>query len=158
MEKAIPHHLGEVNSKMWKKALIALSLLAFTAAATVPAEMADARPRSFSSGKSSFTQIPKAKQSVSKTRAGASSNSAIGGTAADRGFFSGGSFLRGMMIGGLAGMLFGGLFGGMGFFGDLLGLLVNLAALLLLFAVIRAAVDAYRRRRNSHSHEPPRRW
>ena len=54
-----------------------------------------------------------------------------------RGFFSGGGFMRGLMIGGLAGMLFGGLFANMGFMGDILGLFINLIAIFVVIALIR---------------------
>ncbi|NMD72517.1 hypothetical protein HHO41_19800 [Bacillus sp. DNRA2] len=45
--------------------------------------------------------------------------------------------MKGLMLGGLAGLLFGGLFGGMGFFGSILGLLVNVFAIIILFNIIR---------------------
>lgn len=42
-----------------------------------------------------------------------------------------GGLMKGLMMGGLAGLLFGSLFGGMGFLGSILGLLVNVGAILL---------------------------
>lgn len=65
--------------------------------------------------------------------------------------FSGGSFMKGLMIGGLAGMLFGGLFGNMGFFGEILGLLVNLMALFALFMLVVMIFRKFKDRR-----KPPR--
>lgn len=55
------------------------------------------------------------------------------------GFFSGG-LMKGLMIGGLAGLLFGSLFGGLGPLGDFLGLLINVLALVMLFALVRKVV------------------
>ena len=43
--------------------------------------------------------------------------------------FNKGGLMKGLMLGGLAGLLFGSLFGGMGMLGNILGLLVNVAAI-----------------------------
>jgi len=142
---------------MWKKILIVMSLFAFTIAVTVPADQADARPRSFSSGKKSFNKTPAQSQdSVSKSSTTKSSSSTAAGGTANRGFFSGGSFMKGLMVGGLAGLLFGGMFG-TGFFANMMGLLVNVLALFVLFMVFRAAYDAIKRRRQNQSPHQ-RRW
>jgi predicted lipid-binding transport protein (Tim44 family) len=135
-----------------------LSLFAFTVAVAVPTDSADARPRSFSSGKKSFNKTPAQSQdSVSKSStANKSSTTASTGTNKKPGFFSGGSFMKGLMIGGLAGLLFGGMFGS-GFFGNMIGLLVNVAALFVLFMVFRGIYDAIKRRRQSQNPNQ-RRW
>ncbi|MFC4304781.1 hypothetical protein [Cohnella boryungensis] len=140
---------------MWKKALLMMTLFAFTVAVTVPADNADARPRSFSSGKKSFNKTPAQSQdTVGKS----STTNTSTGASANRGFFSGGSFLKGMMIGGLAGMLFGGMFG-TGFFANMLGLIVNVLALFVLFMVFRAIYDAIKRRRQNPPHDAnQRKW
>jgi predicted lipid-binding transport protein (Tim44 family) len=144
---------------MWKRALLLLSLFAFTIAVTVPVDSADARPRSFSSGKKSFSKTPSHSQnSVSKSSTTNKSSASSAGTTANRGFFSGGSFMRGMMIGGLAGMFFGSMFGGMGAIGNIFGFLVNVIALFVLFAVFRGIYDAIKRRRQPHNPNNDRRW
>lgn len=145
---------------MWKKALLVLSLFAFTlVVTTVPAGDADAKPRSFSSGKKSFSKTPSQSQDgVSKSSTTNKSSASTAGTTANRGFFSGGSFMKGMMIGGLAGMLFGGLFGSLGALGNILGFLVNILALFVLFAVFRAIYDAFKRRREAQRPNHDRRW
>ncbi|WP_411342675.1 hypothetical protein ACE3MZ_13480 [Paenibacillus sp. WLX1005] len=74
-------------------------------------------------------------------------NSSTAGTTGKRGFFSGGSFFTGLMVGGLAGMLFGGMFANMGFMGDFLGLLVNLAAIYVLFIAARGIYRMIRQRK-----------
>ncbi|RKP56958.1 hypothetical protein D7Z26_02920 [Cohnella endophytica] len=147
---------------MWKKALLVLSLFAFTIAVTVPVDSADARPRSFSSGKKSFSKTPpKSQDSVSKssTTNKSSTSSTSGTTAKKPGFFSGGSFMKGMMIGGLAGLMFGGMFGS-GFLASMMGFIVNALALVVLVAVAMAVVNAFRRRRQPRPREQdgPRRW
>jgi predicted lipid-binding transport protein (Tim44 family) len=140
---------------MWKKALLLLSLFAFTVVVTMPADSADARGRSFSSGKRSFSKAPTQSSSVSKSSTtNKSSSSATSGTSTNRGFFSGGSFMKGMMIGGLSGMLFGSMFGGMGAMGNMFGFLINVLALFVLYAVIRGIFDAIKRRRQPQQQDP----
>jgi len=129
---------------MWKKitALIMAFTLVFAVASvqTVDAKGYKAPAKSYNpgAGKSGVTNGPAS--TTTKTPAA--------GTAAKTGgFFSGGSFLKGMMIGGLAGMLFGGMFGGMGFFGNILGLMVNLLAIFVVIVLIMKVVELFRKRR-----------
>ena len=143
---------------MWKKALLLFSLFALVATVTAPLlGDADARARSFRSPSKSYSKTPAKSQSSVNNGSTASKSTTAGSAAntANRGFFSGGSFLKGMMIGGLAGMLFGGLFGGMGFMGNILGFLINLIAIVALFAIIRAAFDAFKRKRESQRPQYP---
>ncbi|BBI33617.1 hypothetical protein [Cohnella abietis] len=144
---------------MLKKVLLVLSLFVFTIAVTVPADGADARPRSFSSGKKSFNKTPpKAQDGVSKSST--TNKSSATGAASKPGFFGGGSFMKGMMIGGLAGLMFGGMFGS-GFFGNMMGMLINVLAIVALIAVIMAVFNAFKRRRQTQPQNPNdnnRRW
>ncbi|GGD64140.1 hypothetical protein [Paenibacillus nasutitermitis] len=129
-----------------------LALMAFTLFFVVSVGSVDARRGGggFKSPKQSYTQTPskKADSGVNKSTSG-TNGAAKSGTAAtaNRGFFSGGSLMKGLMIGGLAGMLFGGMFGGMGFLGDFLGLAVNVLALYILFVAIRGIIQYFRNRR-----------
>ncbi|MDN4607731.1 hypothetical protein [Sporosarcina highlanderae] len=52
------------------------------------------------------------------------------------GFFSGG-LMRGLFIGGLAGLLFGSLFANMGMLGSILGLMINMLAIVFIISLIR---------------------
>src|SRR5690606_32516235 len=125
-------------------------------------EDADAKPR-FSSGKRSFTTTPKkAQDSVVRSdggtggqtgaATGAATASRTGaGTTATKGTLTGGSFLKGLMVGGLAGLLFGSMLG-TGFFGQMFGLLINVLAIVALFMLARAVYDWLRNRRQP---EPP---
>lgn len=96
--------------------------------------------KSYKSGKKSFNRNNNTTNNNNfsnfqqNKKANTTNNSA---TATKRGFFSGGGFMRGLMIGGLAGMLFGGLFANMGFMGDILGLFINLIAIFVVIALIR---------------------
>jgi predicted lipid-binding transport protein (Tim44 family) len=143
---------------MWKKALLVFALFAFTVAVAVPQQSADAR--SFRSGARSFSKTPAQSNNMFKSSTSSKSKASTSGTTANRGFFSGGSFLKGMMIGGLAGLFFGHMFGGMGMMGSMLGFIVNVIGLFILFAIIRAVFDALRRRRDSRRPDYPnnRRW
>lgn len=148
---------------MWKKMLLVFTLFAFTAAVVIPADAADAARKGFSSSKRSYTKTPaKAQDNVSSsTNKNPGTTAGAGATTQKRGFMSGGSFMKGLMIGGIAGMLFGGMFGGMGFFGDMLGLLVNLAAIFFVVVLIMGIVNSLRRRRQHQPQGPndsPRRW
>ncbi|WP_018752761.1 hypothetical protein [Paenibacillus sanguinis] len=123
---------------------VMLVVMAFTVFFTfVAPDFADARRGGFKSGPRSYNPAPKKpaqneNHNMTGNRAGANTAN----TTANRGFFSGGGLMRGLVVGGLAGMLFGSLFANMGFFGNLLGLAVNLLAIYLL---IIAAMALYRR-------------
>lgn len=134
---------------MFKKmtVLVMVFTLFFAFTAT---DFADARRGGgFKSGPRSFTNTPKKSSTVNKSESNTTnkSTSTTNGMNNNRtGFFGGGSFMKGMMVGGLAGLLFGGLFGGMGFFGELLGLAVNLFAIYLIVVV---AIALFRRFKKS---------
>ncbi|NIK76536.1 putative lipid-binding transport protein (Tim44 family) [Paenibacillus castaneae] len=102
-------------------------------------QYADAKPRGggFKSPKQSFTQTPKKTDNASQTSSGTKTSPKAGTT--KTGAFSGGGLMKGLMIGGLAGLMFGSLFAGMGAFGNILGLMVNLLAIFALIMLIRVA-------------------
>ncbi|MGO4542088.1 hypothetical protein [Paenibacillus sp. 2TAB19] len=107
---------------------------------------ADAKPRrSIKSPRQSYTETPKKKDNASQTNNGARSGAATG--AGRTGFWSGGSFFRGLMVGGIAGLLFGSLFSGWGAFGNLLGLLINVIAIIAVVMIIRAIWNNFRHNR-----------
>lgn len=131
--------------------------MAFTLLFVLVNESADAKPRrSIKSPKQSYTQTPgkDTTDNVSQTNPGTKSGNAAANPA-KRGFFSGGSFMKGLMIGGLAGLLFGGLFANMGFLGNLIGLLINVMAIFALISIIRAAFVYFRNRRHSDNRRRP---
>jgi predicted lipid-binding transport protein (Tim44 family) len=141
---------------MMKKML--LLVMAFTVFLAVSApEYSDAARRGgFKAPRKSYTQTPsKPADNVKRSDNAVKAPGAAAGTSGKRGFFSGGSLMRGLMIGGLAGLLFGGLFAGMGFLGNFLGLLINVLAIYLLFRAIRSVIR-YFRQRNRHPNEDRR--
>ena len=69
---------------------------------------------------------------------------------ANRGFFSGGGLMKGLLIGGIAGMLFGGLFGNMGVLGNIFGFLINIIAIIAVIMLIRMAVMYFIKRRKEN--------
>lgn len=131
---------------MWKKTLAAVAavgLLFSTAAPLIDA--VDAKPRYRSPSRSytpatprndATTQAPKRSDQVNNGNV----NNRPGATPGTARPSFGGSLMRGLMIGGLAGLLFGGLFANMGAFGSILGLLVNLIGLYILFVLARKVI------------------
>ncbi|RCW51003.1 hypothetical protein [Paenibacillus prosopidis] len=110
-------------------------------------QYADAKPRGgMKSPKQSFTQTPKKTDNVSQTNTGTKAGTTTGTT--KPGFFSGGGLMKGLMIGGLAGLLFGSMFSGLGAFGNILGLMINLLAIFAIIMLIRVAFVYLRSKRN----------
>jgi predicted lipid-binding transport protein (Tim44 family) len=134
-----------------KKLLLVLmsSLLIF---AIVTPSVVDARGvRSYKSPSGSFKQPTKpavSKDNVSNTKPTSPTNGA--NTTANRGFFSGGGLMKGLLIGGIAGMLFGSMFGGMGAMGNIFGFLINILAIYFLFMIIRSIVVYFINRRKTN--------
>ncbi|MBM7563400.1 hypothetical protein [Paenibacillus sacheonensis] len=125
-------------------------LMAFALFFVVSVGSADARPRGggFKSPKKSYTTTPsKPADNVNKSTSGTSGTTKSGtATNANRGFFSGGGFMKGLMIGGLAGLMFGGLFGNMGFLGNIFGFLINILAIYVGIVLILGIVRYFRNR------------
>jgi predicted lipid-binding transport protein (Tim44 family) len=126
-----------------KKLLLVMmsSLLIF---AVVTPSTIDAKG-SYKSPSGSFKQPTKpatSKDNISKTQPTAPTTPTT-----NRGFFSGGGLMKGLLIGGIAGMLFGGMFGGMGALGNIFGFLINILAIYFLFMIIRSIVVYFIQRR-----------
>ncbi|HUC90653.1 MAG TPA: hypothetical protein VMS09_01340 [Paenibacillus sp.] len=133
-----------------------LLVMAFTVffAFSMP-DTSDARRGGFKSPRKSYTQTPsKPADNVQKSQPNKQGATA-GTTAQNRGFFSGGSLVKGLMIGGLAGLLFGGMFANMGGFGDFLGLLVNVLAIYFIIVAIRSAIRYFREKRRLDNQRRP---
>mgnify|MGYP000910248611 FL=1 len=150
---------------MWKKTLILLSLFAFTLTLAAPLmDDAKAKPR-FSSGKRSFTTTPKkADDNVMQNSSGngtgtTNATAARSGTgtpgAGTTGGALGGGFWKGMAVGGLAGLLLGGMLG-TGFFAELVGFLINAAAIFLLFMLAMYVYNRFFQRKQQPPQPDPR--
>jgi predicted lipid-binding transport protein (Tim44 family) len=138
--------------KTMKRITMILMALTLFIAVSVP-DSADARRSGgFKSSPRSFTTTPKKSTTQDSVKSTDSTKGTTAGTAATakRGFFSGGSLMKGMMIGGLAGFLFGSMFAGMGIFGNLLGFAVNLLAIYL---VVMLIMSFFRRRQQRRRFE-----
>jgi predicted lipid-binding transport protein (Tim44 family) len=138
--------------KKWLVVFMALSLFLSVSAPAI----VDAAPRggkSYSSPKRSIAPTkPNNTTNNNVNKADPNASTAKPGTTTtpptqNRGFMGGG-LMKGLMLGGLAGMLFGGLLGGLGAFGNILGFLVNIAALVILFVLIRRVISYFRDRSN----------
>ncbi|EOS57810.1 hypothetical protein [Paenibacillus barengoltzii] len=136
---------------MLKKMMLLMMVFTVFFTFTAP-DFADARRGGgFKSGPRSYNPTPKKpSQSEYQNTTGNRNKTQAGTPTTNRGFFSGGSFMRGMMIGGLAGLLFGGIFSSMGFFGNLLGLAVNLLAI---YVIVVAVAALYRRFKKQPRHD-----
>lgn len=138
---------------MLKKMMLIVMAFTLLIAFTNP-DYADARRGGgFRSGPRSYTPAPKKsttnnnyKKSDTTTNNKMSGTTATSGANTKRGFFSGGSFMKGLMVGGLAGMLFGGLFGNMGFLGNMLGMAVNLLAIYFVIMIVMSLFQRFRRK------------
>ncbi|MNM40796.1 hypothetical protein D3C81_516010 [compost metagenome] len=142
------------SMKFIKSAMLIVMAFTLFFGAAAP-DYADARRSGggFKSGVQGYKSTPNKSTQSSTYKSDSTKSSSYSGTSATtakRGFFSGGSFFKGMMIGGLAGMLFGGLFGGMGFFGNILGFAVNMLAIYL---VVMLVLSLFRRRNERRRYE-----
>lgn len=142
-----------------KKVLAIFVALTMFLVVLAPADSVDARRGGggFSSGKKTYSNTPKKSDNVQKST-NKSNTSGTAGATKKPGFFSGGSLMKGLMIGGLAGMLFGGLFGGMGILGNILGLAVNLLAIWLLIIAVMAVVRVVKNRRRENEKNKDNRY
>lgn len=125
--------------------LVVLSFMVIFA--VVAPSTVDAKRGGYRSSPSTFKK-PATNQDSNVSNSNSSTTKSNGAAnTQNRGLFSGGSFLKGMMIGGLAGMLFGGMFGGMGMLGDILGFVINLLALFLIIAIGIRIVNYFSQRK-----------
>jgi predicted lipid-binding transport protein (Tim44 family) len=130
-----------------KKVMLIMMAFMLVIAVSGPS-IVDAKPRGgFKSGKKFYNTPTKNQDNVQKTDPGKTTTSP-GTTSPNRGFFSGGSLMKGLLIGGIAGMLFGGLFSQLGFLGDFLGFMINVLALFFLFVIVRRIVRYFIEQRN----------
>lgn len=133
-----------------KKWMLVLMACFVFAAFSAPHDADAARKPSggYKSGNKPYAPT-KPSDNVSKTEPGKTTTTPGSTTTAPKtgGLFGGGGFMKGLMLGGLAGMLFGGLFGNMGFLGSILGLLINVMAIFFLIVLIRSAYVYFKNRR-----------
>ncbi|MDM5333693.1 hypothetical protein QUF56_10690 [Ureibacillus composti] len=102
-----------------------------------------AEAKSYKSGKKSFNSNNGSSNNIQNNDNGTgtssvnkattnNNNKTTGTTTANKGGFFGGGLMKGLFIGGLAGLLFGSLFSDMGLIGNLLGFLINAAAIVFI--------------------------
>lgn len=139
--------------------MMTFTLLFSAASAAVPAQASAATiqlVKGYKSPKGTFKQPatnPNAGVSKTQPSTGIKDPATAGTTPAPKRGFTAGGFARGLFLGGLAGMLFGGLFGNMGFLGSILGLFVNIMAIVFLFMIIRRIFSYFTNRRRYEGHK-----
>ncbi|RYL93138.1 hypothetical protein ABNN70_12030 [Sporolactobacillus sp. Y61] len=79
-------------------------------------------------------------------------------TATSQRNFSGGSFMKGMIFGGLSGLLFGSLLSHLGGFGMMAGLLINILAIVAIIALIRYIISSFTNRTKKRRAEDSNPW
>ncbi|MCQ2009992.1 hypothetical protein NOM01_08215 [Sporolactobacillus sp. STSJ-5] len=106
--------------------------------------------RGYRSGVKSF-QSNRGTGTTSFFKSNRSQNARTGTSAKN---FTGGSFMRGMIFGGLSGLLFGSLFSHLGGFGMMAGFLINLIAILVVISLIRYIITSFSRRKKPEDSNP----
>ena len=140
---------------MKKGLLVMMALTLFLGLGLAFAQDADARRGGgIKSPKQSYSQTPKKSDNVKESSTAPKQNGTAGANKSG-GLFGGSGLMKGLMLGGLAGMLFGGLFGGMGAFGEILGLLVNVLAIVAVVMLIRVAFVYLKSKRNTPDQRRP---
>lgn len=120
-----------------------------SAVKTVSAKMRGGGYRS--TNRSYNTNSNKVKTNSTKTAANkAATNKAVTANKAKAKSRFGG-FLGGMMLGGLAGMLFGGLLANMGGFGNIIGMIINILAILVILRLVIMLVSRMRQNKKAQA-------
>jgi hypothetical protein len=112
--------------------------------------------KSYKSGKRSFnnnTNTTTNNNSLFQNKKSDSTSSTKSTATKNKGFFSGG-LMKGLMIGGLAGLLFGSLFANMGMLGSILGLMINVFAIIILINIIRMVFTALKKKKKQENSNP----
>lgn len=137
--------------------LIAITL-AFSSVGTVIPFMdhvQTAEAKSYKSGKKSYNTNPgSTNKNIQNSDSG--SNSTVNKSTttnkststASKGGFSSGGLMKGLFIGGLAGLLFGSLFSDMGLIGNLLGFMINAAAIIIIVFICMKIYQMMKRKNN----------
>lgn len=101
-------------------------------------------PSNGTNNNQSFFQNNK-KDSVNDNKSSAKQNNQNKG-----GFMSGG-LAKGLMLGGLAGLLFGGLLGNLGILGSILGLMINMLAIVFLISIAVKIYQFFKRKKKEEA-------
>lgn len=156
-----PFYIGKENGGMYMLKKIIASLMVLSLCLAPVTTVLDHNPhvvsaKSYKSGKKSYNSGTSNSSSVFKKDTNqvnkqTTTNFAKKSTVTKS---SKGGFMKGLIAGGLAGLLFGSLLGNLGVLGSILGLLVNVMAIMALVMIIRKLFTALKRkRRDQHTWE-----
>ncbi|MFD2208565.1 hypothetical protein ACFSMW_02475 [Virgibacillus halophilus] len=67
-----------------------------------------------------------------------------------KGNFMSSRFMKGMMLGGLAGLIFGGFLGHMGILGSMLGLMINVLAIFIFITILGKIISLFKRKKKEN--------
>ena len=104
--------------------------------------------KGYKSGKKSFNMNnSKTQSNIQKKQDDTTTTNKTNSTATTpKGGFASGGLMKGIMLGGLAGLLFGGLLANMGALGPIIGLFINVLAIMFVISLIRNFFANKRRR------------
>lgn len=120
-----------------------------TSVTTVSAKMRGGGYRS--SNRSYNTNSNRVKSNTNRTNTNrAATNKAVTANKAQAKSRFGG-FLGGMMLGGLAGMLFGGMLANMGGFGNILGMIINVLAIIIIIRLVFMIISRIRQNKKAQA-------
>ncbi|MGZ9584122.1 hypothetical protein [Paenibacillus marinisediminis] len=135
-----------------RKFLSVFLAIALVFSVTAPTSVDAAKRGGYSSGVKKYNSTPNKSSNMNKSsNHNNSTNSSTKKpnnttTATTKKPSTGKSFMKGMMVGGLAGMLFGGL-GSMGIIGSIIGLMINMLAIAALVMVVMVLFRKIRNRK-----------
>lgn len=108
--------------------------------------------KSYKSGKRSFNNSTNSNSGSFFQNKKADTTNKSATTSPTKKSFSSGSLMKGLMLGGLAGFLFGSLLGNLGFLGSIIGLFVNILAIMLLISIIRRLFAFFKEKRRKEEY------
>lgn len=111
-----------------------------------------AEARGYKSGKKNFS-TPNRVQPNKAEKKQDTTNQNNNKAAASKKPGTGGGLMKGLMLGGLAGLLFGSLFANMGMLGSILGLMINVLAIVFIIFMIRKIFAIFKEKERKRNEE-----
>ncbi|EGQ26326.1 hypothetical protein ABZ756_10570 [Mammaliicoccus sciuri] len=111
-----------------------------------------AEARGYKSGKKSFS-TPNRVQPNKAEKKQDNTNQSNNKAAASKKPGTGGGLMKGLMLGGLAGLLFGSLFANMGMLGSILGLMINVLAIVFIIFMVRKIFAIFKEKERKRNEE-----
>lgn len=137
---------------MKKLLMLLVAFALFFAPHGVGYDQADAK--GYKSGKKSFNSTTTPSKSDSNVNATTNKPADAANKTTSTAAPSKGGFMKGLLLGGLAGFLFGSLFSDLGTLGAIFGFLINLLAIVAIVVLIRKAFTYFKNQRKKQELNP----